>query len=64
MCIRDRGKNDSKAEITSYNDCDALLQALRDDGSYVSPYSAIDPDVYKRQPYNSNNTDWSPATYS
>ena len=39
----DKGKNDSKAEITSYNDCDALLQALRDDGSYVSPYSAIDP---------------------
>ena len=36
-------KNDSKAEITSYNDCDTLLQALRDDGSYVSPYSAIDP---------------------
>ncbi len=31
------------AEITSYNDCDTLLQALRDDGSYVSPYSAIDP---------------------
>ena len=39
----DKGKNDSKAEITSYNDCDTLLQALRDDGSYVSPYSAIDP---------------------
>ena len=39
----DKGKNDSKAEITSYNDYDALLQALRDDGSYVSPYSAIDP---------------------
>ena len=39
----EKGKNDSKAEITSYNDCDALLQALRDDGSYVSPYSAIDP---------------------
>ncbi len=38
----DKGKNDSKAEITSYNDCDTLLQALRDDGSYVSPYSAID----------------------
>ena len=39
----DKGKNDSKAEITSYNDCDTLLQALRDDGSYVSPYSAIAP---------------------
>lgn len=39
----DKGKNDSKAEITSYNDYDTLLQALRDDGSYVSPYSAIDP---------------------
>ena len=39
----DKGKNDRKAEITSYNDCDKLLQALRDDGSYVSPYSAIDP---------------------
>ena len=39
----DKGKNDSKAEITSYNDCDTLLQALRDYGSYVSPYSAIDP---------------------
>lgn len=39
----DKGKNDSKAEITSYNDCDTLLQALRVDGSYVSPYSAIDP---------------------
>lgn len=39
----DKGKNDSKAEITSYNDCDTLLQVLRDDGSYVSPYSAIDP---------------------
>lgn len=39
----DKGKNDSKTEITSYNDCDTLLQALRDDGSYVSPYSAIDP---------------------
>ena len=39
----DKGKNDSKAEITSFNDCDTLLQALRDDGSYVSPYSAIDP---------------------
>lgn len=39
----DKGKNDSKAEITSYNDCDTLLQALRDDGSYISPYSAIDP---------------------
>ena len=38
----DKGKNDTKAEITSYNDCDTLLQALRDDGSYVSPYSAID----------------------
>ena len=38
----DKGKNDRKAEITSYNDCDTLLQALRDDGSYVSPYSAID----------------------
>ena len=34
----DKGKNDRKAEITSYNDCDTLLQALRDDGSYVSPY--------------------------
>lgn len=33
----DKGKNDSKAEITSYNDCDTLLQALRDDGSYVFP---------------------------
>ena len=39
----DKGKNDRKAEITSYNDRDTLLQALRDDGSYVSPYSAIDP---------------------
>ena len=39
----DKGKNDSKAEITSYNDCDTLLQALRDNGSYVSPYSGIDP---------------------
>lgn len=39
----DKGKNDSKAEITSYNDCDTLLQALRDDGLYVSPYSAIAP---------------------
>lgn len=40
----DKGKNDTKAEITSYNDCDTLLQALRDDGSYVSPYSATGTD--------------------
>lgn len=34
----DKGHNDTQASITSYNDSDSLFQALRDAGTYVSPY--------------------------
>ena len=34
----DKGHNDTQASITSYSDSDSLFQALRDAGTYVSPY--------------------------
>lgn len=34
----DKDHNDTQASITSYSDSDSLFQALRDAGTYVSPY--------------------------
>ncbi len=38
------GKNDCNAEIILYSDSDTLTQELRDNGTYVSPYAALDHD--------------------
>ena len=40
----DKGHNDTQASITSYSDSDSLLQALRDAGTYVSPYDTANID--------------------
>lgn len=40
----DKGHNDTQASITSYSDSDSLFQALRDAGTYVSPYDTANID--------------------
>jgi len=40
----DKGHNDTQASIMSYNDSDSLFQALRDTGTYVSPYDTANID--------------------
>ena len=40
----DKGHNDTQASITSYSDNDSLFQALRDAGTYVSPYDTANID--------------------
>lgn len=40
----DKDHNDTQASITSYSDSDSLFQALRDAGTYVSPYDTANID--------------------
>ena len=40
----DKGHNDTRTSITSYSDSDSLFQALRDAGTYVSPYDTANID--------------------
>ena len=40
----DKGHNDTRTSITSYSDSYSLLQALRDAGTYVSPYDTSNID--------------------
>ena len=49
------GTNDTGAKIDAYSYSDTLTQALRDNGTYISPYSALNQNIFGDNDTESEN---------